>query len=83
MIGVPDGIQLNELGQAVFRVLQGYTVFPWPVLSTQCKRAGVDPSTLTHDQLDQLIPALAASVARFTTPLNDPLVQRDLQALLR
>lgn len=83
MSGVPDGIQLNELGQAVFRVLQGFTVFPWPVLSTQCKRAGIDPSALTRDQLDQLIPALAAGVARFTTPLNDPLVQRDLRALLR
>jgi hypothetical protein len=53
------------------------------VLSTQCKRAGIDPSALTRDQLDQLIPALAAGVARFTTPLNDPLVQRDLRALLR
>ena len=82
MSSIPEGVSLSTLGRAVFRVLQAYTAFPWPVLSTQCKRASVDPSTLGRDDLARIIPALASGVARFTTPLNEPLVQRDLRALL-
>lgn len=83
MSELPAGVQLNPLGILVFRVLQSYTVFPWPVLSTQCKRLGIEPSTMTAAQLTALVPALAAGVARFTTPLNEPLVRQDLEALLR
>lgn len=79
--GVPPDVQLNELARAVFEVMQRYTAFPWPIFSTQCKRAGVEPGTLTPAELTKIIPALGAGVARFTTPAQEALVRRELQKL--
>jgi hypothetical protein len=78
---LPEGVELNELARAVFDVLAQHTAFPWPVLSTQAKRLGVDLATLTRAQLVSLIPLIAASVGRFTSPAKQEIVRRDLAKL--
>jgi hypothetical protein len=81
LIGLPEGVELNELARAVFVVIAQYTAFPWPVLSTQSKRLGVDLATLTRAQLAQMVPLIAASVGRFTSPATQEAVRRDLAKL--
>lgn len=78
---LPAGVVLGPLSRAVFDVLAVHTVFPWPVLSAQCQRAGCSPSDLTTAELRTLIPALAASVGRFTSPEKEAAVRRELLAL--
>ncbi|MBL8679115.1 MAG: hypothetical protein JNK05_08105 [Myxococcales bacterium] len=82
MIGVPPGVTLNALSSAVFHALEEYTVFPWSVLSTQCKRIGIDPSNLTVIELERVSPLLAQGVARFTTPAHEVAVKAKLAALI-
>ena len=60
--GLPAHVRLTPLAEQVFAVLERYTAFPWPVLSTQCKRANVDPAALGPDGLRQFIPLLEAGV---------------------
>lgn len=79
----PPGVSLVPLSREVFQVLARHTAFPWPVLSTQCKRQGVDPGALTAADLRGLIPHLASGVARFTSPDRGEQVRVELLALLR
>lgn len=82
MNGVPANVALNPLAAAVFEVLEQYTVFPWPVLSTQCKRLALDPANLSVADLERLAPLLAQGVARFTTPAHESAVKSKLAALV-
>jgi hypothetical protein len=73
---------LNTLSTQIFELLARYTMFPWPVLKTQCERAGIDPFHLTPADLDeQLLDKLAAGVARFTSPAKGAEVRGELAAL--
>jgi hypothetical protein len=83
LTGVPVGVVLSPLAREVFRVLQGHTAFPWPVLSTQCKRHNLDLATFSPADLILVIPHLASGVGRFTSPAHEAAVRRDLQALTR
>ncbi len=78
---LPAGVSLGPLSRAVFDVLARYTAFPWPVLSAQCKRAGCVAETLSLPELRGLIPALGASVGRFTSPEKEQAVCRELETL--
>jgi hypothetical protein len=78
---LPDGVSMSPVARAAFDVLAGYTAFPWPVLSSQCKRAGYSAERLTKEQLRTLIPLLAAGVGRFTSPEKEIAVKRELVAL--
>lgn len=82
LTGLPDGVTLNALSREVYLVLQKYTVFPWPVLSTQCKRLAIDPVNITIDDLGRLITPLAVGVARFTSPAHETTVRNKLTAVL-
>jgi hypothetical protein len=64
----PEGVELNALSTRVFAILSKYTAFPWPILMTQAKRCGVDAARLTHADLHELVPHLAAGVERYTSP---------------
>ena len=75
---IPAGVSLSPLAHEVFKVLERYTAFPWPILAAQCKRAGTTPTALTENSLLTLIPLLAAGVGRFTSPEKEAAVQRDL-----
>jgi hypothetical protein len=77
----PEG--LSAVAERVFDVLARHTMFPWPVLKTQCERIGVDPFRLTPASLDgQLLDNLAASVARFTSPAKGAEVRDELAAII-
>lgn len=78
---LPSGVALGPLSRAVFEVLAGYTAFPWPVLSAQCKRVGRAAEDISAADLRVLIPALATSVGRFTSPEKESAVRRELLAL--
>lgn len=81
LTGLPAGVTLSTLSERVYRVLQEHTAFPWAVLSAQCKRAGVDPTVLTHETLRRVAPQLAAGVGRFTSPVQQQAVLRALEEL--
>ena len=83
LTGVPAGATLSPLAREVFQVLQGHTAFPWPVLSTQCKRLNIDLAVFSAADLAHVTPQLAASVGRFTSPAHEAAVKRDLLALSR
>lgn len=78
---LPTGVTLGPLSAAVFDVLSNYTAFPWPVLSAQCKRSGANPSALTMVELRKVLPDLAASVGRFTSPEKEQAVRKALELL--
>lgn len=78
---LPPGIQLGPVAHSIFEILARYTAFPWPVLSAQCKRAACAPESLSLGELRVLIPLLAASVGRFTSPEKEQAVRRELEAL--
>jgi len=76
---IPPGTFLSPVAQAVFKVLERYTSFPWPVLAAQCKRVGTAPEFLDGGALPALIPLLAAGVGRFTSPEKENAVRKELQ----
>jgi hypothetical protein len=78
---LPSGAVMSPLAREVFRILERYTVFPWPILAAQCKRAGTDPLHLDTVRLAVLIPLLAAGVGRFTSPEKESAVKRELLGL--
>ena len=78
---LPSGAIMSPLSREVFRILERYTVFPWPILAAQCKRAGTEPAHLDTARLPVLIPLLAAGVGRFTSPDKELAVKRELLAL--
>jgi len=73
--------ELTPLAGMVFDVLSKYTAFPWPVLSTQCKRVGVEPGSMRPADLDKVIELLSDGVAKFTTPEKGESVRRELSLL--
>ncbi len=79
---LPSGAVMSALAREVFRILERYTVFPWPILAAQCKRAGTTPEQLETTRLPVLIPLLAAGVGRFTSPEKEAAVKRELLALI-
>jgi hypothetical protein len=78
----PEGVTFNALSARVFETLARYTAFPWPILMTQAKRCGANPAALDPQVFDELVPHLAAGVARYTTPDKGVAVQRELLALV-
>ena len=78
---LPSGLAMSPVAQDIFRVLDRYTAFPWPILAAQCKRAGVTPEHLGPVSLPQLIPLLAAGVGRFTSPDKEAAVKKELLGL--
>ena len=80
---LPPGIVLGFLSAKVFAVLEKHTAFPWPVLTVQCQRLGMDPTNVSPVQLGALIPHLATGVERFTSPENAQAVRDELNQLLR
>jgi hypothetical protein len=77
----PQGIELGALSLRVFEILADYTVFPWPVLTAQATRIGVDAQNLTREDLGRLGPKLAEGVARFTSPEKGAAVLKRLGEL--
>ncbi len=74
---------LGPLALCVYGVLERHTSFPWPVLKSQCRRHGVDPTELSPTTLGAVIQDLALAVARFNDMTAGLAVRRDLVALLR
>lgn len=70
--GPPAG--LSPLSRQVFEVVARYTAFTWPILTAQCRRAGLDPMQLDKDGLLRIIPFIAEGVGAFTTPEKASLV---------
>jgi hypothetical protein len=79
---VPAGVTLSPIARQTHAALKKFTAFPWAILSTQCKRAGIDPATMTADELSRLAPQIAAGVARFTTPAHDTMVRVALSKIV-
>lgn len=76
----PDG--LSGFAAQVFDVLAEHTMFPWPVMKTQCERAGVDPFMLSAAHLKKpLLDSLTASIARFTSTAKGERARMSLEAL--
>lgn len=78
---LPKGMHLSPVAQAVFTIIERYTAFPWPILSAQCKRLGIDPARLEASHLPALTPLLAVSVGRFTSPDKEAAVRSELGAV--
>ena len=72
---------MSPVAREVFKVLERYTAFPWPILAAQCKRVGTAPDQLEPVSLPALIPLLAAGVGRFTSPAKESAVKKELLAL--
>ncbi len=79
-VTAPEG--LGPLARSVFDVIARYTAFPWPILSAQCKRAGVDAMNLDGEGLAKIIPLVAQGVGLFTTPEKATLVRAELTRLV-
>lgn len=75
----PEGMGL--FSRIVFDVVARYTAFPWPILSAQCKRGGVDAMNLDSAGLAKIIPLVAQGVGLFTTPEKATLVSAELTRL--
>ncbi len=75
----PEG--MGPFSRSVFEVLARYTAFPWPILSAQCKRSGVDAMNLDSAGLAKIIPLVARGVGLFTTPEKAILVSAELARL--
>lgn len=78
---LPSGVVLGPLSREVFLALAEHTSFPWPIMQAQCRREGVDPTSLTHADLARVVDHLAAAVARFTSPERGQQVTDRLRAL--
>lgn len=74
---------LGPLAISVYEVLERYTAFPWPVLKSQCRKNGVDPTQLTPATLGAVIQDLALAVGRFNSMTSGLAVRRELVSLLR
>lgn len=72
---------LSPFSRAVFDAIAKYTAFPWPILTAQCKRGGLDPMNLDAAALTQLIPLIAQGVGLFTSPEKAALVRAELTRL--
>jgi hypothetical protein len=77
----PEG--LSPFSRQVFEVVVKYTVFAWPILTAQCRRAGVDPTRLEQESLLKVISFIAERVGAFTSPEKATLVAADLSHLAR
>jgi hypothetical protein len=71
------------LAISVFGVLERHTSFPWPVLKSQCRKNGIDPTNLTPATLGAVIQDLALAVGRFNSMTAGLAVRRELVSLLR
>lgn len=80
-VTAPEG--MGALSRSVFDVLARYTAFPWPILSAQCKRAGIDPMNLDGRGVAKIIPLVAEGVRLFTSPEKATLVTGELTRLTR
>ncbi len=78
-VTAPEG--MAPFARDVFDVLAKYTAFPWPILSAQCKRAGLDPLRLDGIGLTKIIPLVAEGVRLFTSPDKATLVTAELARL--
>ncbi|MEM9069794.1 MAG: hypothetical protein AAGE52_14875 [Myxococcota bacterium] len=79
---LPEGVILGELSEKVFDVLQEHTSFPWPVMQAQCKRVGIDPTSLSKEELATMVVYFADAVGRFTSPERRQSVLAELSTLL-
>ncbi len=75
----PDN--LSPFAREVFDALAKYTAFPWPVMMAQCRRANVDPVSVSPRDLDAVCDFMAEAVGRFTSPEKAAAVRDDLRAL--
>lgn len=75
----PEG--MSPFSRAVFDAVAKYTAFPWPILTAQCKRGGLDPMNLEAAGLTKLIPLVAQGVGLFTSPEKATLVAAELARL--
>ena len=73
---------LDALGRAVFAVLREVTPLAWTLLTNQCARRKLEVSTLTREQWRSLVPELASSIARFTSPQKGEEVRDRMMLLL-
>jgi hypothetical protein len=77
----PEG--LSPFSRQVFEVVVKYTVFAWPILTAQCRRASVDAMRLDKESLLKVIPFIADGVGAFTSPEKAALVATDLSRFAR
>ena len=78
---LPQGVQLGKTSRDVFDVLARFTSFPWPVMQAQCRREGLDPTSLSRGDVERIIPHLTSAVARFTSPEKGEKVEQALRAI--
>jgi hypothetical protein len=77
----PEG--LSAFSKQVFDIVVKYTVFAWPILTAQCRRANVDPMHLEPGILKQVASFVGEGVAAFTSPGKGKQVEADLMLLAR
>jgi hypothetical protein len=66
----------------VLEALRLYSPLAWPLLEAQCSRAGLEAVDLTAAQLQQLMPTLEKSLARFTSPPRAAAARETLELLI-
>lgn len=74
-------IPLSTVSSQALDILREVTPLAWPILETQCSRAGINPATLTSEELKSIAARIENAVSRLTSPLNGSRVQQKLAAL--
>jgi hypothetical protein len=72
---------LTPFASQVYDTLAKYTAFPWPIMMAQCRRAGLNPVTLTPGELEAVVEFMAEAVARFTSPDKGAAVLAEMRSL--
>lgn len=77
----PD--HLSDLSRQVYAIVAQHTAFPWPLLTTRCRRLGVDAASLTAADIRTVTQPLALAVAQVSTPRAAIRMRLQLQDLAR
>ena len=72
---------LSPFSREVFDLIAKYTMFPWPIMTAQCKRGNVDPMLLDRASLAKVLPFIVEGVGSFTSPAKAQQIQADLTRL--
>jgi hypothetical protein len=73
---------MNDFTSSVFGVLEKFIVSPWNVLKVECGWKGVDPLSLTPENLRSILPKVHAHIARMTDTENADEALVALEALV-
>jgi hypothetical protein len=75
-------VELNSLSSRAMEILREVTPLAWPVLESHCARANFNPSTLTADELKQLVDKIEIRIASLSNRTKGVIVREKLLALI-